>query len=132
MKTTSIAASTIGLAILLSGCGTAEKMAQDKGYEPTSQAQMEESYSRTRTIAWRNPAGRSGTATYHPDGTAQVAWEGGADEGTWRIADGRFCLKWKTIRNGAENCTRSYKVGENEYQVFNADGTLNATVSYID
>lgn len=127
-----MAAGAMGAAIALSGCGTAEKVAQDKGYEPVSQAEMEESYSRARTIAWRNARGRSGTATYHPDGTAQVAWEGGSDEGTWRIADGRFCSKWRTVRNGVENCTRTYKLGENEYQAYNADGTLNSSLSFVD
>jgi hypothetical protein len=132
MKKIWMAASLAGAAIALSACGTAEKMAQDKGYEPVSQAQLEEAYSRTRTIAWRNSAGRGGTATYHADGTAQVTWDGGEDEGHWRIADGRFCSKWTTVRNGIEHCTRSYKVGDNEYQVYNPDGTLNSTVSFVD
>ena len=132
MNRTWIGAGALGAAIVLSGCGTAEKMAQDKGYAPVTHAELEETYSRTRTIAWSNPAGRSGTATYHPDGTAQVTWPGGEDEGRWRIVDGRFCSQWKTLRNGVENCTRSYKVGENEYRAYNADGTLSATISRMD
>ena len=132
MKRTWIAASVLGAAIALSGCGTAEKMAQDKGYAPLSQSELEQSHSRTRTVTWRNAAGNGGTATYHADGTAQVTWNGGADEGHWRIVDGRFCSKWTTVRNGVENCTRSYAVGENEYQAYNADGSLNSTFSLVD
>lgn len=127
-----IGASAAGLTLVLAGCGTAEKMAQDKGYPAATQAELEQKYSRTRTIVWSNPAGRSGTATYHPDGTAQVTWPGGEDEGRWRIVDGRFCSQWKTVRNGVENCTRSYRVGDNEYRAYNADGTLNATISFTD
>lgn len=132
MNTPLIGLVAAGFAVTLVGCGTAEMKAQEQGYAPLSQAELEQANMRTRTIAWSSPVGSSGTATYEPDGSARVSWQNGQDEGRWRIVDGRFCSQWKTIRNGAENCTRSYKVGENEYRAYNADGTLNTTFSYTD
>lgn len=132
MKARMIGIVAAGLALTLVGCGSAEKMAQDKGHVPLTQAELEQMHAQTRTVSWTNPAGRSGTATYEPDGTASVTWAGGTDTGQWRISDGRFCSQWKTLRNGAENCTRTYKVGDNEYRAYNPDGTLNATFSHMN
>jgi len=132
MNTTLIGVVAAGFVVTLTGCVTAEKKTQDQGYAPLSQAELEQTYARTRTVAWSNPAGSKGTATYETDGSARVSWQGGEDEGRWRIVDGRFCSKWKTVRNGVENCTKSYKVGENEYRAYNVDGTLSSILSFTD
>lgn len=120
------------LALTLAGCGTAEKRMQDQGYAPLTQTELEQMHARTRTMSWSNPAGSSGTVSYEADGAAEVNWSGGTDTGRWRIDEGQFCIQWQTIRNGVENCTRLYRAGDNEYRVYNMDGTLNSTVTFTN
>lgn len=119
------------LLIVLTGCATAEKKAQDAGHTAMTQAELEQFHARTRNASWRNPStGGSGSVTYNPDGTASVTWGGGSDQGNWEIRNGMFCNKWNTVRGGSELCTRIYHIGDNEYQTFDASGKLQSVVIY--
>lgn len=132
MKTALIGVVTTTLTMVLAGCATGEKSLRERGYAPMSQAELEQEHARTRTVNWTNVQGGAGTATYEADGTARVTWANGSDEGRWRIVDGNFCNQWKTVRNGAERCVRTYKTGDNEYRTFDLDGTPASTLSFTN
>ena len=132
MKSLMTSVAIAALAAGIGGCASGEKSLQEKGLAPMSQMELTSEYARTRTIKWRNAAGVTGTATYKPDGTAQVEWGRGSDTGKWRIASGQFCTHWTTARNGTEYCTRIYRTGENEYESFNLDGSPSGSYSFTN
>jgi hypothetical protein len=69
--------------------------------------------------------------TYTQEGGARLDWGRGAAEGSWRITAGKFCTKYKGIRDEKERCFTIYKTGENEYKAFLPDGTFHGTTSFI-
>ncbi|MCU0813553.1 MAG: hypothetical protein MUC32_04245 [Burkholderiaceae bacterium] len=62
------------------------------------------------------------------DGSAEVALSSGfSDTGQWRLSDTGYCAKWQKIRGGEERCfTVRNRMGQ--VQVFNPDGSVNATI----
>jgi hypothetical protein len=53
-----------------------------------------------------------------PNGTMAVKSANFADHGVWRLSpDGKVCLKWQKIRDGADTCLTSYVNGNDVYNV---------------
>ena len=96
--------------LVLAGCAMTEQSLRDKGASPLSQGELEALFSRTRTIKWATNTGATGTGTYTKDGVAKLTWTGGGDDGTWRIKDGRFCTKYRTLRNGVVSLKKLGKI----------------------
>ena len=131
MKGILIATSTICVAmLLLSGCATNARSLQERGLSALNHSQLEKLMSRTRTARWTTATGASGTATYFQDGRAEVDWNGGGAEGTWRIKANTLCTKYLDIREGKETCFTGYRTQANVYQWFFPDGSLNSTLTF--
>jgi hypothetical protein len=116
----------------LGGCATTEQSLRERRLSPLTQSELEALYARTRTIRGTRADGLAVTGTYTQDGVAKLDWGRGADEGSWRITEGKFCTKYQVIRDGAERCFTIYKTGENEYKSFFPDGTFNGTASFTN
>jgi hypothetical protein len=110
--------------VILAGCAPTEKALRERGLSPLTQSELEALYSRTWTFRGTLPEGLKWTGTYTPDGVVKVDWRQGADEGSWRIIGGKFCMTFKVILNGEERCVTVYKTGGNEYTAFNPDGSF--------
>jgi hypothetical protein len=70
----------------------------------------------------------SGTIAYSADGKAQTKgnFKGfSEDSGTWRMKDGKFCVKWKKIRKGAEACFTPTKLPDGSLDFGTVVGTFN-------
>lgn len=117
--------------VALGGCKTAEQKVMESGHKPVTHAELQKEYSRDRMVDWSSPNG-SGTASYMADGTASVNWGSGSDTGKWWIADGKFCQKWMNVRGGSENCYMTYRIGENRYERFTEQGSLNSRFAFTN
>jgi hypothetical protein len=117
--------------LVLSGCAPTEQALRARGLSPLTQSELEALYARTRTIRGSSPDGLGLLGSYTQEGVARLDWGRGAAVGAWRIAEGKFCTTYPSIRNGEERCVTIYKTGENEYKAFLPDGTCNGTTSFI-
>ena len=88
---------------------------------------LERLFHADRTAEFLSPEGAA-VVTYSRSGDQQIEWAGGKDSGTFQIRQDHFCSRWKTLRNGAESCTRVYKVSETEYELVGDDGVYAATM----
>jgi hypothetical protein len=118
--------------LTLVGGATTEKSLRERGLSPLTQSELEALYARTRVIRGSSPDGLGLTGTYTKEGGARLDWGRGAAEGSWRIIEGKFCTKYKVIRDGEERCFTIYKTEENEYKAFLPDGTFNGMTSFIN
>ena len=121
----------VGVGIGVAGCKTAEQKVMESGSKPMTQAELQKEHSRDRMVEWSSTNG-SGTASYMADGTASVSWGSGSDTGKWWIADGKFCQKWMQARGGSENCYTTYRIGENRYERFSAEGSMNSRFAFTN
>ena len=117
--------------LTLVGCATTEHALRERGLAPLTHSELEALYTRTRTIRGSSPDGLGLTGTSTQEGGARLDWGRGAAEGSWRITAGKFCTKYKGIRDEKERCFTIYKTGENEYKAFLPDGTFHGTTSFI-
>ena len=67
---------------------------------------------------------------YFPDRTQKLEHGGGGDKGKYRIENGQHCSIWKELRNGAEECNRLYRTGENKVVFVNLDGTFRGEMIF--
>ena len=125
------AVSVLALAAL-SGCATNASTLQKQGLTALDHSQLEMLTSRTRTTRWRTATGASGTGTFLNNGKVDLSWNGGGAEGSWRVKGNTLCTHYSTIRSGKETCFTVYRTHKNEYQMFFADGSLDATVWYTN
>jgi hypothetical protein len=91
------------------------------------QADLERLFHTDRRVEFVSPEG-SAVVTYSRGGDQQIEWAGGTDSGTFQIRRDQFCSRWKTLRNGAESCTRVFRVSETEYELVGDDGVYAATM----
>ena len=91
------------------------------------QAELERLFYTDRRVEFVSPEG-SAVVTYSRGGDQQIEWAGGMDSGTFQIRRDQFCSRWKTLRNGAESCTRVFRVSETEYELVGDDGVYAATM----
>jgi hypothetical protein len=132
MKGMCFGAVCVATFVALVGCATTETSLRDRGLSPLRQSELEALYARTRTIRGTSADGLAVRGTYTQEGGATLDWGRGSDEGSWRISGGKFCTRYRVIRNGEERCFTVYKTGENEYQSFFPDGTFNGTASFTN
>ncbi|MGI9436266.1 MAG: hypothetical protein ACR2Q4_15825 [Geminicoccaceae bacterium] len=89
-----------------------------------------------REINGLSPDGRKWTASFASSGGANIEWNGpggrGADTGTWKIEGNANCVTWQTLMDGEENCMTVYKVDEDQYNLFNENGSMNGLVTVLD
>jgi hypothetical protein len=79
------------------------------------------------------PDGRRWTAAFATVGSADIEWSGpdgsGSDVGAWKIEDETACMQWQTLMDGQENCMAVYDVGNDQYNMFNDNGSMNAVIT---
>lgn len=68
--------------------------------------------------------GVPGTMVFFGDKTVsrEMNHSGQIDDGTWRVADGKLCITWKSPA-APEACYAQVKAGD-QYQALNADGSV--------
>lgn len=91
------------------------------------QPELERLFLADRRVEFVSPEG-SAVVTYSGSGEQRIEWAGGTDTGTVVIRDDHFCSRWKTLRNGAENCTRVYRITDVEYELTDDNGAYAATM----
>ena len=132
MRGVFISAVLFAFLVSVSGCATtAEQSLREKGLSPLTQTELEALYSGTPTVHGKTPNGGSGTATYTSDGVARFDFGKGVNTGSWRIEGGKFCVQYPNLRNGEDRCYTVYKIGDDQYQNFNPDGSLLSTFSFV-
>lgn len=109
------------LFLLLVGCATTEKKLQEDNLKPLSQAELEALYEGGKTVSVKN-AKFTGTVIYHSDGKCEAQWARRQDTGTYDIRDGKLCAQWGWIRDGKEECSMIYKLGDNKYKAIFPNG----------
>jgi hypothetical protein len=92
------------------------------------QSELERLFQTDRTVEFVSPEG-SAVVTYSRAGDQGIEWANGKDTGTFQIRNDHFCSRWKTLRNGAESCTRVFKISETEYELVGDDGVYAATMN---
>ena len=124
----------IGLALV--GSAFAQSNMPDKEPEkPTGTkrtgADHNEFVSVVRTTEFSHPtAGFQGFQTFWPDGyvITTVKLKDGTlvhNLGNWRVAGDQFCTKNRLPPDRPESCGDGYKLGENLYEFWNADGKFS-------
>ena len=127
MRHVAVAAVLAGVLSGLLGCALPEAR---QGYSDPRmlwQAELERLFHADRRVEFRSPEG-SAVVTYSRAGEQRIEWAGGTDSGTFQVRQDRFCSRWKTLRNGAESCTRVYQISETEYELVGDDGVYAATM----
>jgi hypothetical protein len=108
-----------GTMVVLGACSTAQ---------PVSLSEGDLNAMLSKGAQFEYTAGASkGTLLFFGDKTVsrEVAGSNQIDDGTWRVADGKLCITWKTPA-AAESCLTQVKVGS-RYEARNADGTVAMT-----
>lgn len=120
----------ICLVVALGGCVTAMQKKLDLGITPMGNQELKNLFS-THFESSYYSAKRNNTITlqYYPDGTQKLISPTFTDEGTYTIRGGEQCSKWKKIRNGAEKCTTWFDIGDNKYETYDRDGSMNGTLT---
>jgi hypothetical protein len=126
--------STVKLLSLLtfSGCATTEKALRERGLSPLIESKLEALYSGGAKACGTTPEGVTSTVVYASDGKARLEIPGKSFDGSWRIENSKLCTQYSGLRDSLYICFPIYKVGENQYQNFNPDGSLVSTFSFID
>ena len=79
------------------------------------------------------PEGRRWVAAFQTVGTANIEWQGpdgsGSDTGAWKIEDDAACIQWQSLMDGQEQCMAVYEVGNDQYNMFNDNGSMSAVVT---
>ena len=110
---------------ILTSCALTEKSLKEAGAKLLSQEELVEFFSQDRVVSFSTQSG-SAKGYYFSDGAQKIKWQGGGDEGAYRIENGQFCSRWNTARGGKEECYRVYHTEDNEYVFFNLDGSYDS------
>ncbi|MEL6996616.1 MAG: hypothetical protein AAFP68_00020 [Pseudomonadota bacterium] len=114
---------SVSMAVLLAACAvTADKIVEDGGTKLSS-AEIQALYGAGASIAWTSSSGASGTATYAPDGAANVKFGSNDWVGTWRAGDDALCTSYPERGNGEERCFPTFKKASGGYTWFRPDGS---------
>ena len=114
----------------LASCSLTEKNLKETGAKLLGQQALVEIFSQDRVVTRSTKSG-SAKGYYSPDGTQKIKWQGGGDEGTYKIINGEFCSKWNATRSGKEECYRIYQTEDNEYVWFKLDGSYDSKMVII-
>jgi hypothetical protein len=117
----------IGVILASYGCSFHELQLKAAGATILDQSDLEQLFYADRTVQFEIPGGLA-TVKYYPDGRQEIGWDKGQDTGQFRIDNGQFCSTWKRLRNGAESCSKVYRVSEVKYEFISNDGDLAATM----
>jgi len=117
------------LLLLTGGCVTAKQKMLDAGINPLTDEQLTVLFSKPTDVSY---SGNKGNASikHSPDGTQKISYNGGSDEGFWRIANGEICGKWKSIRQGSENCNTMFQLEDNKYKLVSKTGSVLGTLTF--
>jgi len=117
----------LGVLSAAAGCALPGTPESQHGRRMLWQSQLEQLFQADRTVEFVSPEG-SAVVTYSRSGEQTIEWGGGRDTGTFEIRNDHFCSRWKTLRNGAESCTRVFKINATEYELVGDDGAYAATM----
>lgn len=108
-----------GTMVALAACSTAQPV-------PLSESDLNGMLSKGAQFEYTAGASK-GTLLFFGDKTVsrEAAGSGQIDDGTWRIAEGKLCITWKTPA-APESCLTQVRVGS-RYEARNADGTVAMT-----
>lgn len=117
------------LLLLAGGCVTAKQKMLDAGINPLTNEELKVLFSKPTNVSF---SGNNGDASiqHSPDGTQKITYQGGSDEGLWRISKGEICGKWKKIRQGSENCNTMFQVEDNKYKLISNKGAVLGTLTF--
>lgn len=115
--------------VVVSGCVTAKQKKLDMGASSLSHQELQSLFSKPISGNWVSSSGKTASVQYMPDGVQKISSTRTTDEGTWRIADGTQCSKWKKIRKGAERCTTWFEIAPKKYEVYSTDGALAGEIT---
>jgi hypothetical protein len=118
-----------GTIIAFYGCTSHELQLRLSGVKMLNQSELEHLFYAERTVEFSSSSGRA-TVIYFPDGRQEIDWGSGNDQGNFRIKNEEFCSTWSRLRNGAESCSKVYKISEKEYEFIGSDGT-SAAIMHI-
>jgi hypothetical protein len=127
LKHVVVAMVAVGVFAGLAGCTLPAAREAHSERRMLWQSELERLFHADRTAEFLSPEGAA-VVTYSRSGDQQIEWAGGKDSGTFQIRQDHFCSRWKSLRNGAESCTRVYKVSETEYELVGDDGVYAATM----
>jgi len=116
-------------AMVLISCALNEKKLQDSGAKLLNQQDLMDLFKVERVGRGKTSRG-SFKIFYFPDKTQIITWQGGGDEGKYRIENGEICSKWNTIRDGAEKCARMYHIEGNKYESVYLDGSHAGSMTF--
>jgi hypothetical protein len=115
----------VGTIIAFSGCAPHELQLKLSGAIRLNQSELDHLFYAERTVEFSSSSGRA-SVMYFPDGRQEIDWGNGNDNGHFRINNEEFCSTWTRLRNGAESCSKIYKISETEYEFIGSDGTSAA------
>lgn len=114
----------------LGGCVTAKQKQLDSGLKPLTTEDFQRLLSHPIEATYFNQKKNVDImVNYFPNGTQKFNTSNRSDTGTWRIADGEYCSKWKETRNGAESCSTWFKTSEKTYDIYDRDGTKSGVLT---
>jgi hypothetical protein len=119
--------SAVCAAAALLACTLPQPRDTQTGRRMLRQPELERLFLADRRVEFMSPEG-SAVVTYSVSGEQRIEWAGGTDTGTVVIRDDHFCSRWKSLRNGVENCTRVYRVTDVEYELTDDNGAYAATM----
>jgi len=113
------------------GTWLAEQALRAKGFRPLTQEELEKRYEQPVTARSQSDDGNEGKLTFTPDGSVG---ESGTvqDTGTWRIKEGRLCVKFMRFREGAERCFTHYKTDKTEFTLFMVENPVVVTLTDLE
>ena len=109
----------------LTSCALTEESLKEAGAKLLGQEELVDFFSQDRVVTFSTQSG-SAKGYYFSDGIQKIKWQGGGDEGTYKIENGQFCSRWNATRGGKEECYRIYHTEDNEYVWFKLDGSYDS------
>jgi hypothetical protein len=112
----------LGVVVACYGCSSHELQLRFSGATSLNQSELEQLFYADRNVDFSSSSGGA-SVRYFPDGRQEIEWSSGKDSGTFRIENEEFCSTWSRLRNGAESCSKIYKISETVYEFIGSDGT---------
>lgn len=116
--------------VSVNGCVTAKQKKLDAGINPMTDEELKTLFSKPLSASYYSTKrGITSKVTYQPDGSQTIENSKISDKGTYTIINGEQCSKWDTIRKGAEKCTTWFDIGNNKYEIYEANGAKTGTIT---
>jgi hypothetical protein len=122
----------IPMALIVTGaiiafCGCAELQLNTSEYKRLNQNELERLFQADRNVEFFSSTTRV-SVKYFSDGRQECTWDAGSDKGTYRINNDEFCSTWTWLRNGAESCSKVYKMSDAEFEFRDSNGKSHAVM----